>query len=75
MQSHDKSRENIKDTINDIKTWNLNIDYLYFADSLGSMDNEYIDYITRTFKENWNGKIGIHAHNNKSMALSNTLPL
>ena len=40
MQSHDKSRENIKDTINDIKTWNLNIDYLYFADSLGSMDND-----------------------------------
>ena len=73
MQSHDKPRENIIDTINDIKSWNLNIDYLYFADSLGCMDNEYVDYITSCFEENWNGKIGIHAHNNKSMALSNTL--
>ena len=31
MQSHDKSRDNIKDTINDIKTWNLNIDYLFLT--------------------------------------------
>lgn len=73
MQSHDKSKEDIRDTINDIKSWDLHINYLYFADSLGCMDTKYIKFITSNFKENWNGRIGIHAHNNKSMALSNTL--
>jgi len=73
MQSHDKSKENLIDTINDIIKWNLNIDYLYFADSLGCMDSKYVGFITTILKDNWNGKIGIHAHNNKSMALSNTL--
>ena len=51
----------------------LIIDYLYFADSLGCMDNEYVKKTTENFCADWNGHIGIHAHNNKSMALSNTL--
>lgn len=73
MQAHDKNEFEIVEMIKEIKSWNLKIDYLYFADSLGCMDNKYIEYITTTLANNWPGTVGIHAHNNKSMALSNTL--
>ena len=49
------------------------IDILYFADSLGSMDNKYIKNIIKIFKKNWRGDIGIHTHNNLGLALSNTI--
>lgn len=73
MQAHDKKKESIIETIEDIKKWNLKIDYFYYADSLGCMDSNYIRNITTNIKDCWPGAVGIHAHNNKSMALSNTL--
>jgi len=50
----------------------VKIDILYFADSLGSMDNSYIKNIVKILKKNWRGDIGIHTHNNLGLALSNT---
>ena len=73
MQAHDKNELEIIQMLKEIKFWNLKIDHLYFADSLGCMDNNYIKNITATLTNNWPGSVGIHAHNNKSMALSNTL--
>ena len=73
MQAHDRTKEEISNVLSEIKSWSLIIDYLYFADSLGCMDNEYVKKTTENFCADWNGHIGIHAHNNKSMALSNTL--
>ena len=73
MQAHDKNELDIIEMIKEIKSWSVKIDYLYFADSLGCMDNNYIEHITNILVNNWQGTIGIHAHNNKSMALSNTL--
>jgi len=73
MQAHDKSKNDIENLVQDIKKWKIKIDFLYFADSLGCMSTNYIEYITKTFADNWTGSIGIHAHNNKSMALSNTV--
>ena len=73
MQAHDRSKEDISTVLFEIKSWSLTIDYLYFADSLGCMDNEYVKKITKSFCSEWTGHVGIHAHNNKSMALSNTL--
>jgi len=72
MQSHDLDRKNYKKICLDIKKWDL-VDILYFADSLGCMNNQDIKLISKVFVDNFRGSVGIHAHNNKSLALSNTL--
>jgi len=49
------------------------IDVLYFADSLGNMDLEQVQSVIDLFRVHWKGELGIHAHDNMAMALSNTL--
>ena len=49
------------------------IDVLYFADSLGNMREEDIIKTISLLRNNWHKDLGIHAHNNKGLALSNTL--
>ena len=46
---------------------------IYFADSLGSATPESIEDIVNALKINWTGKLGIHAHDNRGLALSNTI--
>ena len=46
---------------------------IYFADSLGSLEPAQISKIIKSIRKNWSGPIGIHAHDNKGLALSNTL--
>ena len=48
------------------------IDALYFADSLGSMNNDRIKNVIRILRTRWKGQLGIHTHNNLGLALSNT---
>ena len=50
-----------------------NVDVLYFADSLGSLDIENLNQIINVFKENWPKDIGIHAHDNMGNAVKNSL--
>ena len=49
------------------------VDILYFADSLGSLTPSSIKAIVKALRSNWSGQLGIHAHNNRGLALSNTL--
>lgn len=72
MQSHNKNKNDIEDVAKNINKWK-NIDYLYFADSVGCMNPEYVSFFCKTIKKHWKKNIGIHAHNNKSFALINTL--
>ena len=51
----------------------LNINVLYFADSLGSLNSFTTKKIVSFFKKNWKKDLGIHAHNNMGLALSNSL--
>lgn len=51
---------------------NFYFDYLYIADSLGSLKKLQIKKIIKIFKKHWFKKMGIHAHDNLSQALSNT---
>ena len=46
---------------------------IYFADSLGSLAPYQIKEVAKSIRRNWSGPIGIHAHDNKGLALSNTL--
>ena len=49
------------------------VDIIYFADSLGSASPSSIKKIVKALKSNWSGQLGIHAHDNRGLALSNTL--
>lgn len=49
------------------------IDVLYFADSLGSLNTEQVSSIMDIFKNNWDGPIGIHAHDSMGNAVKNTM--
>lgn len=49
------------------------LDVLYFADSLGSIKPENITDIIKSFRKFWAGPIGIHAHDNLLMALTNSM--
>lgn len=49
------------------------LDVLYFADSFGNLNAKRILEIIEVIKKYCNYDIGFHAHDNKNMALSNTL--
>jgi 4-hydroxy 2-oxovalerate aldolase len=71
MQISEQSNENINlllKKLNKIKP-----DVLYFADSLGSLKSSDINKIVKNLRLNWDGPIGIHAHDNLEEALSNTI--
>lgn len=72
MQSGGKSEELIKETVGLIHEWGI-VDVLYFADSLGNMDNHEVLRITNAMKSVWPGELGIHTHNNMNRAIDNTL--
>ena len=46
---------------------------LYIADSLGSLKEKQIKLLIKKFKKCWPYEMGIHAHDNQSLALKNTL--
>ena len=48
-------------------------DVLYFADSLGNMNSEKVQNVIELLRTHWNGALGIHAHDNIGLGLSNTL--
>lgn len=72
MQAGGKTPKQIADVVKEIEDWQ-SVDVLYFADSLGSMDAEDVQRIIALIRENWDGLLGIHAHDNKGRALTNTL--
>ena len=51
----------------------INPDVFYLADSLGSMKPFNFKGVIKEVKKFWYGEMGIHAHNNKKLALKNTL--
>ena len=72
MQSHGKEQYQYQQTAKNIAEWG-SVDVLYFADSLGNMDPVQIRSICKALSSTWKGSLGIHTHNNKGMALINSL--
>ena len=71
MQAHNIDQKFAKKNFKQISLWNT-VDVLYFADSLGCMDPQDITNIAQFLKSYWNRSFGIHAHNNKGLALLNS---
>jgi len=72
MQSAGKPASQITAMATLVSQWQA-VDVLYFADSFGSMDFAEVKRVTDALAAGWSGEIGIHTHNNKSMAVQNTL--
>ena len=71
MQISDRSNSEIKDLCNLMKKNDM--DLLYFADSTGSLTKDQTLKIVKSFKKNWTGNLGIHAHDNMNLAMENTM--
>tara|TARA_B110000467_G_C18336488_1_gene498375 strand:+ start:1363 stop:2883 length:1521 start_codon:yes stop_codon:yes gene_type:complete len=72
MQAHGKSERDYIDTATKIAAWGV-VDVLYFADSLGNMLPRDVQGICQALKKGWQGALGIHTHNNKNLALINSI--
>lgn len=71
MQVADRSREEIEALAQEASQYPL--DVLYFADSMGSMTPADTLDILSAFRTHWSGPMGVHTHDNKGLALQNTL--
>jgi len=72
MQAHGKSDNEYIKISKIINDWQI-YDVLYFADSLGNMIPEEVQKICQCIRQGWSGPLGIHTHNNKNMALINSM--
>lgn len=72
MQVSERPHHVLEDAARAIAGWGV-AEVLYFADSLGSMDAGAVAATIASLRRGWQGPIGIHAHDNMSNALSNTL--
>jgi 4-hydroxy 2-oxovalerate aldolase len=72
MQSNDVKKTDLIKLIKEVKCWNC-CDVLYFADSLGTMDSKEVRRISNILFEYWGDKFGFHSHNNRGLALTNSL--
>ncbi len=62
----------IDEALNDISKSRVPV--FYIVDSFGSLYSEHIEHFARKYKKALPGKeIGIHAHNNMQLAMSNTI--
>ena len=72
MQAHGKDEKDYIEMADNISSWGV-VDVLYFADSLGNMTPEDVKKICQSLKNGWSDPLGIHTHNNKNLALINSI--
>jgi 4-hydroxy 2-oxovalerate aldolase len=71
MQIAGRTKAEIESLAAEAAKWPL--DVLYFADSMGSMNQEQAKQIVSWLRTHWSGELGIHTHDNMGLALQNTL--
>ena len=71
MQIAGLSREEIIKLAENVASHPL--DVVYFADSLGSMVPDDINYTVEALRTYWQGDLGFHAHNNMQGAVANCI--
>lgn len=71
MQIAVRTEAEIKKFAADLK--DIPLTALYIADSTGSLDPIQTEKIIEAIKEEWDGPIGVHFHDNMGLAVSNSL--
>ena len=71
MQIGDRTPEELQSMAKNLADYP--IDVFYFADSLGNLGPDQMNSIIEAIQSKWGGEIGIHAHDNMNLALSNTI--
>jgi len=72
MQIDSLEKNEISKLSKKIASWQT-IEVLYFADSFGNMNPQSVEEVMKAIKMGWDGPIGIHTHDNKDLALSNSM--
>ena len=72
MQIDSVDADELSNVASLVSSWEI-IEVLYFADSFGSLDPSSVKKIVNSLLIGWSGALGIHAHDNKGLALSNSL--
>ena len=72
MQPHNKSDQEYRNIAQEIYSWKT-VDILYFADSLGCLNPNEVVNIALNLKKHWKKELGFHAHDNRYLALANSL--
>ncbi len=72
MQAQEKTKNEYERVAINIAQWDC-VDILYFADSLGCMEPKEVASICSVLSSIWSGDLGIHTHDNKGLALVNSL--
>jgi len=72
MQIDSVDIDELSDVASLVSSWKI-IEVLYFADSFGNLSPSLVRKIVNSLLMGWPGALGIHAHDNKGLALSNSL--
>jgi 4-hydroxy 2-oxovalerate aldolase len=70
MQISEEKDDRIINVVKKIKKFNPEV--IYFADSVGSLNPEKTIKIVKLINSVWKGDIGVHTHDNLSLALQNS---
>ena len=73
MQINLVSNQNLIKTIKKFQKSSKFIEKIYFADSFGNLDNHDVKKLCSIFKNYWSKEFGVHMHDNKGKALSNSV--
>jgi len=71
MQISDRSEDEIRTAAGLARMYKPNV--LYLADSMGGLDAQLTSRIITTLRHDWDGPLGIHAHDNMGRALANSM--
>lgn len=71
MQANLYTEDVLTEFAEKVNSWDK-VFVLYFADSLGNMNVADVQKLVKAFSKQWQGAIGIHAHNNMGRAVNNT---
>jgi 4-hydroxy 2-oxovalerate aldolase len=71
MQIHRVNKKQLAEFA--INSKKINLDSIYFADSVGCLNPIDVDGIVKEMFANFQGPIGIHAHDNRGLAFANSI--
>ncbi len=72
MQIDSLDSEELNRIVTLVDSWST-VETFYFADSFGNMQPSAVVEVIDTIKCNWTGDIGFHGHDNKGMAIINSI--